>query len=73
MLCVWNTTDRELGFLLPTAMPRLLPSDKCPKCKGPLTRRMTMVGTNFACDTCDKDDPMKAAEPWIKGELKPPK
>jgi hypothetical protein len=54
-------------------MPRLLPSDKCPKCKGPLTRRMTMVGTIFACDTCDKDDPMKAAEPWIKGELKPPK
>jgi hypothetical protein len=28
--------------------------------------------TLFACDTCDKDDPMSAANPWIKGELKPP-
>jgi hypothetical protein len=53
-------------------MPRLLPSDKCPKCQGPLKRQPTLLGALYACGMCDKDDPMKAADAWIKGELKPP-
>jgi hypothetical protein len=53
-------------------MPRLLPADKCPKCSGPLKRQPTLVGTIFTCEKCDADDPVKAADNWIKGELKPP-
>jgi hypothetical protein len=53
-------------------MPRLLPADKCPKCRGPLKRQPTPAGTIFACEKCDADDPVKAADNWIKGELKPP-
>jgi hypothetical protein len=33
---------------------------------------MTPAGTIFACDDCDKDDPMKAADKWIKSDLRPP-
>jgi hypothetical protein len=31
-----------------------------------------MVGTIFACEKCDKDDPIKAADKWVKSELRPP-
>jgi hypothetical protein len=50
-------------------MPRLLPADKCQKCQGPLKRQPTAAGTIFACEQCDKDDPMKIASNWLKGEL----
>lgn len=65
----------RLKNLVPTTiwvMPRLLPADKCPKCRGPLKRQPTAVGTIFACEKCDADDPIKAADKWIKGELRPP-
>ena len=39
----------------------------------PRKRRTTAVGTIFAGDDCDKDDPMRAADNWIKSELQPPK
>jgi hypothetical protein len=55
------------------AMPRLLPSDKCPKCAGPLKRQSTPLGTLYACEKCDADDPMKASENWLSGELRKPK
>jgi len=55
------------------AMPRLLPADKCPKCQGPLTRQTSMYGNLYTCEKCDKDDPMKSADSWIKGDLKPPR
>jgi hypothetical protein len=72
-MCVHNPTDVEPGSIYGSiVMPRLLPTASCPKCRGPMTRRTTVAGTIFACDTCDKDDPMKVADPWIKGELKPP-
>jgi hypothetical protein len=50
-------------------MPRLVPADKCPKCRGSLQRQPTGAGTIFACEKCDKDDPIKAADNWIKGGL----
>jgi uncharacterized Zn finger protein (UPF0148 family) len=53
-------------------MPRLLLSSKCPKCSGPLKRHTTPAGTLFMCQTCDKDDPIKQADSWLKGDLKPP-
>jgi hypothetical protein len=53
-------------------MPRLLPADKCPKCRGPMKRQTTPVGAIFECDKCDAGDPITAADKWIKGELKPP-
>jgi DNA-directed RNA polymerase subunit M/transcription elongation factor TFIIS len=53
-------------------MPRLLAADKCPKCRGPMTRQTTMAGTIFVCEKCDADDPIKGADKWVKGELRPP-
>jgi hypothetical protein len=53
-------------------MPRLLPSSKCPKCSGPLKRQTTPAGTLYMCETCDKNDPIKQADSWLKGDLKPP-
>jgi hypothetical protein len=38
----------------------------------PLKRQPSMAGSLFVCETCDKDDPIKAADKWLKGELKPP-
>jgi hypothetical protein len=66
-------TENRLPVYLTAAMPRLLPAEKCPKCAGPLKRLPTMVGTVYVCAKCDADDPAKAAEKWIKGELRPPK
>jgi hypothetical protein len=59
---------RNLESHYSAGMPRLLPADKCPKCAGPLKRQPTI----FTCEKCDADDPVKAADNWIKGELKPP-
>jgi hypothetical protein len=53
-------------------MPRLLAADKCPKCRGPMKRQTDLAGTIFTCEKCDAGDPMKAANNWIKGELKTP-
>ena len=50
-------------------MPRLLAADKCPKCRGPMTRQTTTAGTIFVCEKCDADDPIKGADKWVKGEL----
>jgi hypothetical protein len=69
MLCF--CTDLEALSPDPT-MPLLLPSEKCPKCNGPMKRQPTLVGTLFVCEKCDTDDPIKAAEKWIEGELRPP-
>jgi hypothetical protein len=33
---------------------------------------MTTARTLFACEKCDKDDPMKAADRWVKSDLRPP-
>jgi DNA-directed RNA polymerase subunit M/transcription elongation factor TFIIS len=53
-------------------MSRLLDSDNCPKCGGQMKRETTPAGTLFVCAKCGTDDPVKAAEEWIKGELRPP-
>jgi hypothetical protein len=42
------------------------------KCSGPLKRQPSRAEPLFVCETCDKDDPIKAADKWLKGELKPP-
>jgi hypothetical protein len=53
-------------------MPRLLPSSKFLKCSGPLKRQTTPAGALFVSQMCDKDDPMKQADAWIKGGLRSP-
>jgi hypothetical protein len=37
-----------------------------------MKRQTTPAGVIFACEKCDADDPMKAADRWTKGELKKP-
>jgi hypothetical protein len=49
-------------------MPRLLPADKCSKCAGQLKRQPTVVGTIFACDDCDKDDPILGRSPSVAND-----
>ena len=53
-------------------MPRLLPSEKCQKCQGRMKRQPSMVVALYACEKCDAGDPLKTADQWTKGELKPP-
>jgi hypothetical protein len=37
-----------------------------------MKRQSTPAGTTFACEKCDADDAIKAADKWIKGELRTP-
>jgi hypothetical protein len=37
-----------------------------------MKRQASLGGLIYACEKCDADDPMKAAEAWTRGELKPP-
>jgi hypothetical protein len=54
-------------------MPRLLPSDHCPKCRGPLKRTPSLLGALYTCDRCDADDPIEgSAKKWVESELRPP-
>jgi hypothetical protein len=54
------------------AMPRLLPSDECPKCRGPMKRSPSMFGALYTCERCDADDPLDDVKRWLGGELAPP-
>jgi tRNA(Ile2) C34 agmatinyltransferase TiaS len=36
-------------------MPRLLPSDKCPKCNGPMKRSPSLFGAVYTCQRCDTE------------------
>jgi hypothetical protein len=63
---------RDFNLFYSISMPRLLAADKCPKCRGPMTRQTTTAGTIFVCEKCDADDPIKGADKWVKGELRPP-
>jgi hypothetical protein len=53
-------------------MPRLLPSDQCPKCHGPMQRTPSLLGALYTCDQCDADDPIEDAKKWVDSELRPP-
>jgi hypothetical protein len=54
-------------------MPRLLPSDQCPKCRGPMKRTPSLLGALYTCDRCDADDPIEgSARKWVESELQPP-
>jgi hypothetical protein len=53
-------------------MPRLLPSEECPKCRGPMQRTPSLLGALYMCDRCDAEDPIDDVKRWLGGELKPP-
>jgi hypothetical protein len=50
-------------------MPRLSPSNECPKCRGRMRRAPSLFGTLYTCDRCDGDDPIEDGRRWIDGEL----
>jgi hypothetical protein len=54
------------------AMPRLLPSEECPKCHGPMKRTPSMLGAVYTCAHCDADDPLDDVKRWLGSELTPP-
>jgi hypothetical protein len=70
-----RSRPRSLSFACSESrcgMPRLLPSQICSKCRGPLRREPCLLGAVYVCERCDRGDPMDSADPWINGELKPP-
>jgi hypothetical protein len=37
-----------------------------------MKRQPSLVGPLYICEQCDAGDPLKTADAWFKGELKPP-
>jgi hypothetical protein len=56
------------GDLREPPMPRLLPSDQCPKCRGPMKRTPSLLGALYPRERCDADDPIEVAKPWVDRE-----
>src|SRR4051812_39604450 len=56
------------------AMPRLIASNVCLTCKGPLKREPAILGAIYLCERCDAGDPLGGtAAGWLNGQLDGPK